>query len=182
MGVDDMRVGWTGFEQAPADARASAPSSGQPYGSTAPSPSPYGYQPQPAAGLQGYQPSGEYAIPPADGYPKLYDLEAAYPSAPQPYPCLYYPPLTFVNPAEKNGMGTAALVLGIVSFFLGGLVTAIIAIVLGHQGRKAATQGRATNGGSATAGMVLGIIATVLFSALILVYIAAVVGLMLFWR
>lgn len=59
-------------------------------------------------------------------------------------------------------MGIASLVLGIVGI-LGccTLVPSILAIVFGVLGRKKATQGLATNGGMATAGMILGIVGLV---------------------
>lgn len=57
-----------------------------------------------------------------------------------------------------NKKGLWALITGILSFFCCGLILGIVAIVLGVQGRKAAQMGTATNGGMATAGMVLGII------------------------
>jgi len=52
--------------------------------------------------------------------------------------------------------------LGIVSFFCVGMFAGIVAIVLGVQGRKAADEGRATNKSMATAGMILGIVGTVI--------------------
>lgn len=62
------------------------------------------------------------------------------------------------DPTADNSKGTWALVTGILSFFCCGIILGIVAIVLGVQGRKAAANGTATNGGAATAGMVLGII------------------------
>lgn len=65
----------------------------------------------------------------------------------------------------KNGMGTAALVLGIIAVVLAvllfplGILLGIIAAVLGFLGRKKAARREATNGGQATAGMVLGLVA-----------------------
>jgi hypothetical protein len=57
-----------------------------------------------------------------------------------------------------NSMGTWALVLGIVSIFCCPYVAGILAIIFGVKGRQKAEQGLATNGGMATAGLVLGII------------------------
>lgn len=65
----------------------------------------------------------------------------------------------------KNGMGTAALVVGIIGlvlsvlFFPLGILLGIVAAVLGFLGRKKAARREATNGGQATAGMVLGLVA-----------------------
>ena len=62
----------------------------------------------------------------------------------------------------KKGMAVAALVLGIVSFFLSflGIVTAILAIIFGAIARKRAKNNPEIYGGKgmASAGMVLGII------------------------
>ena len=73
------------------------------------------------------------------------------------------------RPAPRNGLGTAALVLGILAvitglFIVGGLL-GIAAIVLGVLGRKRVARGEATNGGMAIAGIVLGVLG-VLLSAL----------------
>jgi hypothetical protein len=55
-------------------------------------------------------------------------------------------------------MGTWALVLVNVSIFCCPYVAGILAIIFGVKGRQKAEQGLATNGGMATAGLVLGII------------------------
>ena len=63
--------------------------------------------------------------------------------------------------AAQNGMGTAALVLGILGLvFCGGftIILPLLATVFGAIGRKKADQGLANNKGSATAGLVMGII------------------------
>lgn len=60
--------------------------------------------------------------------------------------------------APQNGMGTAALVLGILQFFCLGTVGSILAIVFGKIGMNKADQGLATNRGAAKAGFILGII------------------------
>ncbi|WEH36148.1 DUF4190 domain-containing protein [Streptomyces sp. AM 4-1-1] len=65
------------------------------------------------------------------------------------------------GPAPANGMGTAALVLGIISvvgFCLWGLgiVLGVLALVFGLLGRGRAKRGEANNGGMAIAGVVLG--------------------------
>ena len=65
----------------------------------------------------------------------------------------------------KNGMGTAALVLGIIGvvlavlFFPLGILLGLVAAVLGYLGRKKAARREATNRGQATAGLVLGLVA-----------------------
>ncbi len=73
--------------------------------------------------------------------------------------------------APQNGMGTAALVLGILGIigclpFLGG----ILAIIFGKMGMTRAEQGLATNGGAAKAGFVLGIISLVLYAIGLILY------------
>ena len=79
------------------------------------------------------------------------------------------------GPAPQNGMGTAALILSILGVvgcipFIGG----ILGIVFGRMGMKAAEEGRATNGGSAKAGFILGIISLVLWAIIAIVYIIVV--------
>ncbi|MDP4675823.1 MAG: DUF4190 domain-containing protein [Candidatus Nanopelagicales bacterium] len=63
----------------------------------------------------------------------------------------------------QNGMGIAALVLGILGL-IGclPLVGGILAIVFGRMGMAKSDQGLATNGGMAKAGFVIGVIALVL--------------------
>ena len=67
---------------------------------------------------------------------------------------------------RRNGLGIAALVLGILALltglvFIGGLL-GLIAIVLGFLGRGRVKRGEADNGGMAIAGIVLGVIGIVL--------------------
>jgi len=66
---------------------------------------------------------------------------------------LYGAPL----PVTRNGLGTAALVLGVLSVPLALLlVPAVLAICFGVVGRRRAGRGQATNGGVALAGALLG--------------------------
>lgn len=72
------------------------------------------------------------------------------------------PPAPTDAAAPRNGMGTAALVLGIIGLVLAcafgvGTIFAIIAIVLGAIGLKNVKKGVASNRGSALAGTILGI-------------------------
>ena len=62
---------------------------------------------------------------------------------------------------EKNSLGGWALGLGIAGLVCCGVFTGIPAIILGYNGMQAADQGRATNKGVATAGLVLGVISIV---------------------
>lgn len=73
----------------------------------------------------------------------------------------------WIASTRDNGKGTGALIMGIVSVVL--CFTTIIsvglgvgAVLMGVQGRKAADAGTADNRGTATAGMVLGIVGIVL--------------------
>ncbi|MGA5899419.1 DUF4190 domain-containing protein [Streptomyces venetus] len=76
-------------------------------------------------------------------------------------------------PAPQNGLGIAAMVLGIVSctlFCLYGvvsLITGVLAVVFGIKGRKRAEAGVATNHGQAQAGLIMGIIGIILGIAVI---------------
>ena len=80
-------------------------------------------------------------------------------------------------PAEsrpRNGMGTAALVLGIVglvlSFFLIGGLLGLVAVILGIVGLRRVRRGEANNRGVAIAGIVTGALA---------ILVAVVVGVFL---
>ncbi len=84
--------------------------------------------------------------------------------------------------AEKNGTASAALILGILSIVLCATLLlsvpmGVIAIVLGIKGRRYASEGRATNGGSAVGGIITGSIGAALgvFSWFI-VFLAIVTG------
>jgi hypothetical protein len=79
-----------------------------------------------------------------------------------------------VYASPDNGTGLWSMILGIVGFLFGGLLLGVPAIILGLNGRKKAAAGKATNGGQATAGLVLGIISTLLS----VVGILFIVGLM----
>lgn len=72
----------------------------------------------------------------------------------------------------RNGMGVAALTLGILAIVtsitvIGGILLGIIAVVLGAVGRGRASSGEATNSGVAAAGIVTGVIGALLSIALI---------------
>ncbi|MCF8538022.1 MAG: DUF4190 domain-containing protein [Candidatus Nanopelagicales bacterium] len=75
--------------------------------------------------------------------------------------------------APQNGMGTAALVMGILQFFCLGTVGSVLAIIFGKIGMNKADQGLANNRGSAKAGFVLGIIGLALTVIGIIVWIIA---------
>lgn len=115
------------------------------YGYPAPSAPPsaaYGY-PAPPAG-----PSAAYGYP---GYPGYAGQQAW-------------------GPAPANGLGVAAMVLGIISvvgFCMWGLgiILGLLALIFGIIGRGRAKRGEATNGGMALAGIILGSIAMAISAA-----------------
>lgn len=69
----------------------------------------------------------------------------------------------------QNGMGTAALVLGIIGCIP--IIGGILAIIFGRIGMRNAEQGLATNGGVAKAGFILGIIGLVLAVIGVILYV-----------
>ncbi|WP_318207643.1 DUF4190 domain-containing protein [Streptomyces sp. SJL17-1] len=149
------------------------------------SPGPHDVPPPPVA------PGGPAATPGAYGYPAA-DTSGGYgyPVAPTPaatptgssygypgYPSTGggYPGQTGWQQSPSNGMGTASMVLGIISvagFCLWGLgaILGILALIFGIIGMKKVGRGEATNRGMAVAGVVLGAIGT-LISAVFLGFI-----------
>ncbi|MFJ7903920.1 DUF4190 domain-containing protein [Streptomyces sp. NPDC096198] len=132
----------------------------------------YGY-PQSAPGYGHPQSGPEYGHPgSAPSYPAAPPV--AYPQGPG-YSMAAQP---------SNGMGTTGLVLGIIGvvcsltiflwFF--GVLLGVLAIIFGAVGRGKAKRGEATNKGAATAGLVCGIVATVVLPLLGLALFASVVG------
>ena len=77
--------------------------------------------------------------------------------------------------ATKNGMGVAALVLGIIGVVLPMVffVFSALALLFGSVGLGRVNRGEATNQGVATAGVVLGIIGLVISALLALFYLAS---------
>ena len=77
-------------------------------------------------------------------------------------------------PSRRNGMGVAALVVGVVALVLAVLIVffpiagllGIIAIILGAIGMGRASRGEADNRGQALAGLITGILALLLAIAL----------------
>lgn len=89
------------------------------------------------------------------------------PQSPQQHP--QYPPFQQQPPQQvaRNGLGTAALILGVIGalsglipllFWLAGIL-GVIALILGLTGRGRAKRGEATNKGIALAGTLLGLAA-----------------------
>jgi hypothetical protein len=73
--------------------------------------------------------------------------------------------------APRNGLGTAALVVGILALLSGillvGAVLGVIAIALGLAGRSRVRRGEATNGGSALAGILTGLAGVIIAGVVI---------------
>jgi hypothetical protein len=81
--------------------------------------------------------------------------------------------------APQNGLGTAALVMGILQFVCLGPIGSVLAIVFGRIGMTKAKRGEATNGSAAKAGFWLGIAGLVLmvvFGAITAVIVTQGVG------
>ncbi|WP_338701064.1 DUF4190 domain-containing protein [Streptomyces sp. Q6] len=130
-----------------------------PWSAPAPQP-PYGY-------ANPYAPPGEPVPPPPVG-----------PEGPGVFPCPAYGyGWNTVPTGPSNGLGVAALVLGIltaVGFLLWPLaiVTGVLAVVFGVIGRRRAGRGAATNGGQALAGFICGLGGLLLALLLCVVFLA----------
>ncbi|MCM2425848.1 DUF4190 domain-containing protein [Streptomyces sp. RKAG337] len=117
---------------------------------------------------------GQY--PPYEQYP---GAGGGYPG----YPGYPMGPYGGWTPSPRNGYGLTALVLGIVGAVLSvmcffavlGAPLGIAAIIFGIVGRRIAKRGESTNPGQALAGLILGIVATVL-SAGMLITIGVSIG------
>jgi len=113
----------------------------------------------------GYQPAQPY--PPA-GYPAAYSAGVYAPGA-----------MTYgAYPAPRNGLGTAALVLGIIGVVLcwipfTGWALNILAVIFGAIGRKRAINGEANNKSSAVAGLVLGVVGLAVWVVIVIFAFAA---------
>ncbi|MFE6666995.1 DUF4190 domain-containing protein [Streptomyces sp. NPDC057697] len=105
-----------------------------------------------------------------------------YPAAPAPqyggypgYPG--YPQAPWGGPPPANGMGTAAMVLGILAicmfciYGIPSLILGALALIFGILGRKRAQRGEATNSGQALAGIIMGSIGIVFGVAIISFFI-----------
>ncbi|MFE4692054.1 DUF4190 domain-containing protein [Streptomyces sp. NPDC056749] len=113
---------------------------------------PYGYPAAPAA------PSAAYGYPAAPAAPSASYGYPGYPGY------AGQPPW---GPAPANGLGIAAMVLGIIAvvgfcMWGFGIVLGILALIFGIIGRGRAKRGEATNGGMALAGIILGSVSIVI--------------------
>ena len=85
------------------------------------------------------------------------------------------PPPTGLEQAQpENGVGLAAMVVGIASFVMLAPLSSTAAIILGVMGLGKARQGRATNRGQALAGLICGSISLVLGIIGIIIAIAII--------
>ncbi|MFJ4204446.1 DUF4190 domain-containing protein [Streptomyces sviceus] len=194
----DSRDPWAPPESGPSLEKSPSPGAGQPpspsvhdqatvtsvpndgYGFPPPGATPgYGY-PAPEQGVSASGiPGGPASVPPppigpeGPGAPVGYGYPA-YPQSPQGYGG-WAPPMP-----PQNGMGVAAMVLGILScalFCMYGilsLVLGVLAIVFGIKGRKRAERGEATNRGQAQAGFIMGIIGTILGAAVVVLLVIGI--------
>ncbi|EDY57303.1 integral membrane protein [Streptomyces sviceus ATCC 29083] len=186
----DGRDPWAPPESGPSLEKSPSPGAGQPPSvhdqATVTSVPNDGFPPPGAAPGYGYPapeqsgiPGGPASVPPppigpeGPGAPVGYGYPA-YPQSPQGYGG-WAPPVP-----PQNGMGVAAMVLGILScalFCMYGilsLVLGVLAIVFGIKGRKRAERGEATNRGQAQAGFIMGIIGTILGVAVVVLLIIGI--------
>ncbi|MET7935760.1 DUF4190 domain-containing protein [Streptomyces sp. NPDC005336] len=123
--------------------------------------------PGPQQGPHEPYPANPYAAPTPPAQPPAQPQYpgAGYPAAPPVYPGAPGMPVQ-----QSNGMGTAALVCGIIGLVCGityflwvfAIILGILAIIFGALGRGKANRGEAGNAGSATAGLVCGIVGMVI--------------------
>ena len=140
----------------------------QPPSSPATPNEPTGSTPPPPPGAPGTSPYGEGAAgqaPPAGGPPgqSPYGSPPPYGTQPPGYGAPYASGPYPGGPAgpPRNGMGTAALILGIVAIpgiltVVLGILLGLLALIFGIIGRKRYARREATNGGAAMAGAILG--------------------------
>ncbi|MGV9566824.1 DUF4190 domain-containing protein [Streptomyces sp. NPDC003480] len=131
----------------------------------------------PGAGDEGF-PVPPPPVAPADPAASAYATPAGYGyPVPPGYAGYGWPG---VPAPPRNGLGVAAMVLGILSvclFCLYGvvsLVLGILAVIFGIKGRKRADAGEADNRGQALAGFILGIVGVVLGVAVIVLMVIGI--------
>ncbi|MFI7404759.1 DUF4190 domain-containing protein [Streptomyces sp. NPDC049541] len=127
----------------------------------------------------------ESAVPPPPIAPTGPGFGPQGPAAPGGYGYPAYPQgygWPGMQPYPQNGMGTAAMVLGILScclFCLYGIVSlvlGVLAVVFGVKGKRRADRGEANNRGQAQAGFITGIVGIVLGIATMTLMIIALVA------
>jgi hypothetical protein len=88
------------------------------------------------------------------------------------------PPMPTPPQQPKNGLGTAALIIGIIGvvlafFFVGGFL-GLLALIFGIVGLGKVKKGEASNKGAAVAGLILGVVAMVITLAMVVFTAVAV--------
>ncbi|MDX3854387.1 DUF4190 domain-containing protein [Streptomyces sp. AK02-01A] len=147
-----------------------------PGGPAQPAPGPYGY-PAAQPGPSDQQSASPYGTGTGYGYPTAGYQGSGYPAPDLQspgYPTAGYPGYgqTGWQETPSNGMGIAAMVLGIIAvavFCIWGLgvILGVLALIFGIIGRRRARRGQATNGGMALAGIILGAIGAVISGAFV---------------
>jgi len=137
-------------------------------------PPPGGGPVPPPVGPADARPSGSY--PPA-GYPPAGYPPAGYP--PAGYPAAGYPPPGAGPSLPRNDLAVWSLVLGLLGVLGCVFFTGIPAVIVGANARKAVAAGQANNDGMATAGIVLGWVATGLGVLVVALFLIALVPLLL---
>ena len=120
-------------------------------------------------------PAYPYGYPPAPSGPPAYQgYQGAYPGAYPPPPMPYRDTYPGAPAVKRNGLGTAALVTGILAVIPGtctiifGVVLGVVAVILGFLARGRVARGEADNGGTALGGILLGGLAILASAAFIL--------------
>jgi hypothetical protein len=106
-------------------------------------------------------------------------LPAQVPTAYQPASPLY-PTSMYVYGPRTNSSAVAALVFGIISWFLCPFVGGVLAIILGHIARGQIRRSGEGGGGMATAGLVLGYIHVVAIVLIVIFWVVLLGGLTAF--
>ncbi|MGW1885285.1 DUF4190 domain-containing protein [Streptomyces sp. NPDC001970] len=134
-------------------------------------PGPYGYPAAPGYGYPGAPGTAQTGAP-GYGYPVAPGAQAGAPGYGYPgYPG--YSGSWAMGTQPQNGMGTAAMVLGILAvclfcmYGIPSLILGVLALIFGILGRKRYQRGEANNKGQALAGIILGSIGIALGLAII---------------
>ncbi|MCD2146374.1 MULTISPECIES: DUF4190 domain-containing protein [Gordonia] len=159
--------------QPPADPQGQDPYGQSPYGQNAYEQNPYG-QPSPDPYAQNPYGQSPYGAAPGSAYGDPYQPGPAYGSAAyggaNPYQAGAYP--GYAAPPSTNGKAIASLVCGIAGLVCCGLITGIVAVVLGVMARREVrdSSGRETGDGLALGGIITGTIAIVWSLVFIVLY------------
>lgn len=165
-------------DPAPADGTTLADAPATPGASTQPQQPGAGHgsaTPDHGYAAPGYPPPGQaggYPPPGQSGYPP-----PGYPPPGQPgYPPPGYPPPGYAArpPLPRNDLAVWSLVLGLFGVLGCLFFTGVPAIVLGNNARRAVEAGQADNPGLATAGVVLGWVATALGALVVVLVVLSV--------